>query len=198
MRIILVIVVTIFLSGCATIKPSVTEYRVLSEVLKKDVFAQGCKDKSLKILDAFSSNSLMSLNMDYTESNNRVFSYSKSQWQESPNSSVTMQLLNNIRATELFSSVHTSRSRAKSNFLLETGIDEFMQYYSSDLKNSYVKISITLSIIDSRTNNVIATKTFYSKVDTKTPDAQGGVDAINSALSDIITQNIEWLDGVCR
>lgn len=197
MRIILVIL-TILLSGCATIKPTVTEYRVLSEVLKKDVSAQGCKSKSLKILDAFSSNSLMSLNMDYTESNNRVFSYSKSQWQESPNSSVTMQLLNNIRASELFSSVHTSRSRAKGNLLLETGIDEFMQYYSSDLKNSYVKVSITLSIIDSKTNDVIATKTFYSKIDTKTPDAQGGADAINSALGDIITQNIEWLEGVCK
>lgn len=197
MRIILVIL-TILLSGCATIKPSVTEYRIISEVLKKDVSAQGCKGKSLKILDAFSSNSLMSLNMDYTESNNRVFSYSMSQWQESPNSSVTMQLLNNIREAELFSSVHTSKSRAKGNLLLETQIDEFMQYYSSDLKNSYVKVSITLSVIDSKTNDVITTKTFYSKIDTKTPDAQGGVDAINSALGDIIAQNIEWLEEVCK
>lgn len=195
---IILFILTMLLSGCTTIKPSVTEYRVVSEVLKKDVSAQGCKNKSLKILDAFSSNSLMSLNMDYTESNNRVFSYSQSQWQESPNSAVTLQLLNNIRASELFGSVHASKSRAKGNLLLETGIDEFMQYYGSDLKNSYVKVAITLTLIDSKTNGVVATKTFYSKTDTKTPDAQGGADAINSALDDIITQNIEWFEGVCK
>ena len=44
----------------------------------------------------------------------------------------------------------------------------------------------------------MATKTFYSKVNAKTPDAQGGVDAINSALSEIISQNINWLEEVCK
>jgi len=41
-------------------------------------------------------------------------------------------------------------------------------------------------------------KTFNSRVDVKTPNAQGGVEALNIALSEIIFKNIEWLNGVCR
>ncbi|OHE05305.1 MAG: hypothetical protein A2513_09110 [Sulfurimonas sp. RIFOXYD12_FULL_33_39] len=197
MRTVLIILV-VFLSGCATIKPAVAEYRVVTQVQKKDILAKGCKNKSLKILEAFSTNSLKSLSMDYTESGNRVFSYSESQWQESPNNFVISHLISNIRAQELFSSVNLSKSRSKNSLLLETAIEEFMQFYSSDLKSSYVDIVITFTLVDSSTNAVMATKTFYSKVNAKTPDAQGGVDAINSALSEIISQNINWLEEVCK
>jgi len=197
MRIILIILM-LLMSGCATVKPPVTEYRVVTESFKMDKVSEGCRDKSLKVAQAFSSNSLMSLSMDYTESDNKVFSYAQSQWQESPNNSITSELLKNIREAAIFSSVETSKSRSKSSLILETNIEEFMQFFSKDMKTSYAYVVISLSLIDSKTNSVIATKTFNSKVDAKTLDAQGGVEALNSALSKIISQNTEWLNGVCK
>lgn len=197
MRIILIIL-TILFSGCTTIKPHVAEYRVVAKDLKIGNAATGCKEKSLKVAQAFSSNSLMSLNMDYTESNNRVFSYSQSQWLESPNSLVSAELLKSIRDSELFSSVHSSKSRVKSNLVLETNIEEFMQFYSQDMKSSFVHVVVSLTLIDAKTNSVIADKTFSSKLDAKTVDAKGGVEALSSALSEIVSQNIEWLGGVCK
>lgn len=197
MRIILIIL-TILFGGCTTIKPPVAEYRVVAKDLKIGNAATGCKEKSLKVAQAFSSNSLMSLNMDYTESNNRVFSYSQSQWQESPNSLVSAELLKSIRDSELFSSVHSSKSRVKSNLVLETNIEEFMQFYSQDMKSSFVHVVVSLTLIDAKTNSVIADKTFSSKFDAKTVDAKGGVEALSSALSEIVSQNIEWLGGVCK
>ncbi len=197
MRIILIIL-TILFSGCTTIKPPVVEYRIVAKDLKSGSAATGCKEKSLKVAQAFSSNSLMSLNMDYTESNNRVFSYSQSQWQESPNSLVSAELLKSIRDSELFSSVHSSKSRVKSSLVLETNIEEFMQFYSQDMKSSFVHVVVSLTLIDAKTNSVIADKTFTSKIDAKTVDANGGVEALSSAFSEIVSNNIEWLGGVCK
>lgn len=195
----ILIALIVLLSGCTTVKPSITEYRVISKVADaKKSSSTLCRDKSLKIAQAFSSSSLMSLNMDYIESENRVFSYTKSQWQESPNSTIAQELLKNIRSSELFGSVESSKSRSKSDWILEANIEEFMQFFSKDMQNSYVKVAITLTIVDVKKDSVVATKTFSSKVDAKTLDAEGGVEALSIALFEVISQNIEWLDGVCR
>jgi cholesterol transport system auxiliary component len=186
------------LSGCTTTKPSITEYTVKAEVLKTEGSAVGCKDKSLKIAQAFSSSSLMSLKMDYAQSNNKVFSYFEAEWNESPNHFITSQILQNIKDSKLFKSVQVSKSRSKNSWILEINIEDFMQYYSEDYSESNANVVLGLTLIDLKTNEVIATETFNSKVKSKTLDAEGGVEALNSALSNILSQNIEWLNGVCK
>ena len=195
----LLIILGLLLSGCATVKPTITDYKIFTKTVQNsNSSSNGCKDKSLKIAQAFSPSSLMSLNMDYMESDNRVFSYSQSQWQESPNDAITFELLKNIRSAGIFSSVEASKSRSKSSWILETNIEEFLQFYTKDMKSSYVNVAVTLTIIDTKTNSVVSTKTFSSKADAKTLDAQGGVEALSAALSEVISQNIEWLERVCK
>lgn len=198
MRLILIIMGLFLLSGCSTKKPSVTEYSISAKISNTNSSANGCRDKSLKVAQAFSSSSLMSLKMDYAQTNNKIFSYTQSEWTESPNHLVTSQIFKNIRDAKLFNNVQGTKSRSDNNWMLETNIEDFMQYYSEDLKHSYANIVISLTLIDSKTSSVIATKTFSSKVQAKTLDAEGGVEALNSALSDIVAQNIDWLNGVCK
>ena len=197
MKKILILLSIVLLSGCVTTKPSITEYRVVAKTSKAQSVVDGCKEKSLKIAQAFSSSSLMSLKMDYVQEESKIFSYSQAHWNESPNHSVTKEILKKIRDSKLFKNVQISRSRSKNSWVLETNIEDFLQYYSEGLKDSFAKVIISLTLIDSKTNSVIATKTFNSKVNTNTLDAEGGVEALNKALSDILTQNIEWLNGVC-
>ncbi|MCK4973694.1 MAG: membrane integrity-associated transporter subunit PqiC [Sulfurimonas sp.] len=197
MKKILILLSIVLLSGCVTTKPSITEYRVVAKTSKAQSVVDGCKEKSLKIAQAFSSSSLMSLKMDYVQEESKIFSYSQAHWNESPNHSVTKEILKKIRDSKLFKNVQISRSRSKNSWILETNIEDFLQYYSEGLKDSFAKVIISLTLIDSKTNSVIATKTFNSKVNTNTLDAEGGVEALNKALSDILTQNIEWLNGVC-
>ncbi|MCK4875267.1 MAG: membrane integrity-associated transporter subunit PqiC [Sulfurimonas sp.] len=197
MKKILILLSIVLLSGCVTTKPSITEYRVVAKTSKVQSVVDGCKEKSLKIAQAFSSSSLMSLKMDYVQEESKIFSYSQAHWNESPNHSVTKEILKKIRDSKLFKNVQISRSRSKNSWVLETNIEDFLQYYSEGLKDSFAKVIISLTLIDSKTNSVIATKTFNSKVNTNTLDAEGGVEALNKALSDILTQNIEWLNGVC-
>ena len=197
MKKILILLSIVLLSGCVTTKPSITEYRVVAKTSKAQSVVDGCKEKSLKIAQAFSSSSLMSLKMDYVQEESKIFSYSQAHWNESPNHSVTKEILKKIRDSKLFKNVQISRSRSKNSWILETNIEDFLQYYSEGLKDSFAKVIISLTLIDSKTNSVVATKTFSSKVNTNSLDAEGGVEALNRALSDVLTQNIEWLNGVC-
>lgn len=198
MRAILIILTLFFLNGCTTIKPSVAQYSIVIDNLNTYSSALGCKEKSLKISNAFSSSSLALHTMEYMESNNRVFAYTQSQWQESPSDMADSALLKGIRESGLFESVHPSKSRIKSTLILETNIEEFMQFFSEDLKESHVEVILNLSLIDAKTNSVLRSETFRSSVETKSLDAEGGVEAFGSALSEIMSKNIEWLDGACR
>ncbi|MCK9473872.1 ABC-type transport auxiliary lipoprotein family protein [Sulfurimonas sp.] len=197
MRTILIILAMLF-GGCTTIKPPVAEYNIAIKDIKINHSVSSSQENSLKILRAFSTNSLATLNMDYTDANNRVYSYSQSQWQESPSDMISSLLLKNIRDSGLFSSVHPSKSRVKSDFILETNIEEFMQFYSHEMRESHVEVVISLSLIDAKTNSVVASKVFSSHINTKTLDANGGVEAFNIALLEIISKNIEWLSEICR
>jgi len=195
---ILLIILTLLFSGCTTIKPTIAEYYLTAKDIKVKNDVLGCRDKSLKIANVFSSSSLLSSKMEYMQAENKVYSYSQSQWQESPNSMVASILLKTMRESELFSSVHSSKSRVKSSLILETSIEEFMQFFSKDLKASHVKVTINFSLIDTKTNQVVSDKSFSSQVDARTPDAQGGVESFREALSEILTKNLEYLSGVCR
>ncbi|MFA5460806.1 MAG: ABC-type transport auxiliary lipoprotein family protein [Sulfurimonas sp.] len=198
MKILLTLITVFLFVGCTTMKPHVTEFRVITKDTHIKSISKGCKENSLKISQAFSSASLLSLNMDYTESDNQIFSYSQAQWQESPNSFITSALYKSIRDSALFKSVHSFKSRVKSDFVLEIDVEEFMQFYTKDMSSSYVNVIISLSLVDAKTNNVISTSKFISKIDTKTADADGGVEALSLALDEIISKNIEWLEGECK
>ena len=188
----------IFLSGCVTLKIPVTEYRL--EMAHEGIKSvpKGCKDKSLKIVETFSPNSLMTLSMEYAESDGRVFAYNESRWQESPKDAVSMEILKSIRASQIFASVDTAKSRSKSSYILETNLEEFLQFYSKDMKSSYADVVISFSLIDTKTNAVIANKTFSARVEAKSADAKGGVEALKSALVKVLKENGVWLEEVCR
>ena len=167
MKLISIIIIFI-LSGCTTVKLSITEYKIVAESPNIKSNVDGCRDKSLKIAQAFSSSSLMSLKMDYVQDESKVFAYSQAHWNESPNNSITMNLLKEIRNSNFFKNVQISKSRSKNSLILEINIEDFLQYYSKNLKNSFANATIHLSIIDSKNNTIVATKTFTSKVDVKT------------------------------
>ncbi len=198
MKLILIVIGVLLLGGCTTKKPSVTEYKLTTDSSTTQSLSKGCRDKSLKVAQAFSSTALMSLKMDYSLPKNRVFSYSQAQWKESPNHLVTKEILKKIRAAKLFKDTQVSKSRSKNSWILETNIEDFMQYYEDDLKKSYSSIVINFTLVDSKTNLVIATKTFSSKVDAKSLDADGGVEALNLALNNVLSQSNDWLNGVCK
>ena len=198
MRVFFLMAVFSFFVGCSSMKPSITEYRIV--VNNKDIKSdsKGCLDRSLKVSQAFGSSSSMSTKMDYTLLNNQSFSYTQAQWRDTPNRAISLEILKSIRDSGLFKHIQSSKTRSNSDLILETYVEDFMQYYSEDLKGSYVNVVVSFSLIDMKTNTIISTNTFRSKIKTKSLDALGGAEALNEALTQVMSQNIKWLGEVCR
>lgn len=188
----------LLMSGCSSTSPSITEYRISTNIEPKKVESAGCKAKSLKVAEAFSASALMSLKMNYATGSNKQFTYSQSQYSLSVSHSISSELLKMLREMDIFKTVQISKSRSRNDLILETSIDDFMQYFSEDEKSSFVNVVISLSLLDTITSTAIASKTFSAKLDTKTLDAEGGVDALNIALSDVLLQTSDWLVEVCK
>ena len=198
MKLFLISLTVVLFLGCSSIKPPVTEYRIVTDNKVTKSVSSACKDKSLKVAKAFSSSSLMSMKMNYMLTNNQTFSYSQAQWSDTPNRAVSLEILRQIRASGLFKYIQSSKTRSKSDLILETYIEDFTQYYNDELSQSYANVVISFSLIDLKTNDVIASKLFKSRATTDTLDALGGSKALNKALGDVLYKNIKWLGEVCK
>ncbi len=186
------------LTGCSTVEPPVAEYKLSVKTLEQISSSTGCQTKSLKVSQAFSSSSLMSLKMNYVQDKHKIYSYSQAQWNNSVNQEITSQILKVLRESKLFKNTQNSKSRSKSDLILEINIDDFMQYFTHDSTKSHVKVAISIALIDARSSEVIATSNFSAVNNVDSLDATGGVNALDIALGDVLTQSIDYLNKVCE
>ena len=198
MKILLGLIVLLFITGCGTIQPAITEYRMKVPHTGDKSLSKNCKEKSIKIASAFSSSNLVSLDMNYVTDEYQQFKYSQSAWAISPNDAISAEFLNLFKQIDIFKNVQISKSKTQNDFILEISIDEFMQFFDKENKKSYAEIKISLSIVDAKTYENIASKSFYAKVDAKTLDAMGGVKALSKAMENILKDSTKWINGVCK
>lgn len=198
MRYIYLFLLSTLFFGCSVKTPAVVEYRVNIEPKVMQFHSTTCSHDSLKVAQAFSPTSLMSSKMNYALSLYKQFSFTQSQWAESPNRAITDEVVRYIKASNIFKNVQSSQSRTLNRYLLEVHIEDFMQYFSEDEKHSFAHVRIFFTLIDTKVSQVISSKSFFSKVEAKTNDAQGGVVALNSALQEILSQSLTWLDRSCK
>lgn len=188
----------VLLTGCSIKQPYITEYNMEIKKFQKIQSSQICKEKTLKINQAFSDNTLMSTKMNYVVGKYKQFSFSKARWSVPVNQMVTFHLNNMINQLDIFKSVQSYKSVAKDDYILQNDIIDFKQYFSEDLNSSYVKAVIHISLIDDQTNNIIDSKTFSSKIESETLDSYGGVKSLNKALFDILKDTSFWLKDICN
>jgi len=196
------IFITIFLlllTGCSTtVTPSVTEYKIALESIESTSNSKGCKEKSLKIAQAFSSNTLMSLQMSYVQGKEKVYAYTQAQWKNSPNQIITTETLKSIRDSKLFKTTQNPKSRASSDLILEINIEDFMQYYTQDLKDSSSHVELSFALVDTKTNDIVTSNTFEAEKMVDSLDALGGVKGLNLALEDVLVQLISYMNKECK
>lgn len=198
MKLFYAIVILFTLSGCTTKVANIAEYRISSNVPQTQYKEKACSEKSLKIEQAFSSNTLMSKKMSYVQGKYEQDIYTQSQWAQAPYKAITGEVIRFIQETQLFKNIQTSKSRSKSGMVLETNIEEFMQYFSEDEKNSFVNARITFTLIDNNKVKVLESQTFTSQVKVESLNAEGGVIALNKALEKILEEMGLWLGRSCK
>ncbi len=197
-RLIFITIFLFLLTGCTTVTPAVTEYKIALKTFEPSVVSSGCRDKSLKISQAFSSNSLMSLQMYYVQGNGKIYSYSQAKWNNSPNQEITSQTLKVLRDSEIFKYTQNSKSRSTSDLILEINIVDFMQYYNKDITESNANVVISLTLIEAKSNKVVASKTFSAREEVQALNASGGVKGLDIALDDVLNQGVEYLSEICK
>lgn len=192
------LLIAFVVAGCTVVKPHIAEYRI-NPTLTQSIANRGeCSDRSLKVAQAFSSNALMLVDMSYAIGEYKRDTFNQSQWAETPNRAITAQILKMLQGTKLFKTVQSAQSRSKSDLILETNIEKFIQYFSVEENSSIAKVVISSTLIDGKTNKVLDSRTFSKNTNVKTLNAKGGVVALNEALSEILTMQRAWLGEVCK
>lgn len=198
---IIMTTIIVFLGGCSIKSaPPPDEYTVVLQKLspQKTSVSGVCHDKSLKVLEPFGANEYSTNDLHYVVLPNEENRYNLSSWSQPLSSTLYREMLRMIEKSKIFRSVANYTSVAKSDYILEMEINDFKQYFSSDMKHSYVVADITLTLIESKRFSIIAQKEFVQKIDTATLDAKGGVNALNAAFATIASDALVWLGGVCR
>ena len=198
MRYIVLVFLGLVFAGCTIKELPITEYKIDIDIPIKKSISKECKTKSLKISQGFSNTKLKTLNMNYAQGKNKIYTYTQSIWAEAPNEAITSEVLKMLRDKQIFKTVQSSKSRLKSDLILEITIERFMQSFDEDLKNSYADIFLNFTIIDANTNKVVSSKSFKAKEISNTLDAIGGVKALNQALSRVLSDSMDWFEEVCR
>ncbi len=179
--------------------PPIDEYTiVLKTKPDKPAGKSVCNNKSLKILEPFGTDEYTISDLHYIVLPNQENSYNQASWSDSISNILYQKILFSLKEYRLFKSVTNFSSVATSDYILEMEINDFKQYFTNDLKSSYVLLDLTFTLINSKHFQIIAQKEFKKKVPTKSLDAKGGVDALNTAFNETVPEILTWLSGVCR
>lgn len=198
MKIVSVVIALMLLSGCSITQRYKEAYRLQTNHSFTPQNAELCRDKTIKVSQSFSKSTLMTREMRYIEGEYNEYIFSESEWSQSPNSAITQEITQSLRSWGIFGSVQGYRSRSKSDYILESSVEDFMQYFSRDLKSSFVNVVIHFTLVNAADSQVLKSFTFSKKIDVATVDAKGGVVALNQALSEILHEKNIWLSEVCR
>ena len=186
------IVLVFLLSGCSVTQPTITDYRIDPSVDIKQT-QENLKQRSIKIVPLFSNVSLATNTMHYRVGQYKEYSFTQSAWADTPTRAITNKIVNVLEKSGLFDGVYSYKSSKSTELVLEVSINEFIQSFDEAENNSFVTLDISYNLIEKKTTKLLGTKNFTKTMQTKTVDAQGGVEALNTLLAETLEETVVWL-----
>jgi len=187
------------LSACTVKKPHLKEYtlRTTASFHPSNLESNHCEKKTLKVLQTSSENKLYSSSMGYAIGTYHIDTFTESKWSKPPNKAIEDALLQELQKHKIFKKVIASNSRAKSELYLESNIYEFIQHFSEDTKKSNSILEIRLTLVNTKTKEILAAQTFKKNIPVTTMNAEGGVIALSKALTLFLEEQSQWLQKSC-
>ncbi len=195
---IFLLVSMFIVTACTKVQPYVKAYKIEPRVHVHTNAQTQCSQKSIRVANVLSQNSLMLDRMHYVSGQYNVASFTESKWSEAPNKAIHAMLMKVLENAKLYKHVAQRRSVVKSDVILENNLEDFMQYFVKNDTQSYVRIVLSATLVDRKTKRSLASRKFIQKEETKSSDAYGGVVALNTALGKILQEELLWLEGECR
>lgn len=179
------------LVGCSSKTVDVYTLKYSESLSKKATFAN--KNKTIKISIPKSTKEIRKNKILYAKTPYMRESYAYSRWSDTPNHMIEQYLVTLLDQSKLFKAVIPADSKAKSQWILESNIEDFYQYFDKD-KRAFAVVKIRFLLIDNKDKRVIASHHFSTKTPAPSLDAKGGVKAMDEALKHIGIQLVNWID----
>lgn len=180
--------------GCSTTRLPPTNAYTISIPAAKLAQTAGI-DKVVRIAIPRSTAAIMSRNILYQDQRYSLNAYAFSKWSDTPNRMLSNLFLTSIGDSMIFSVVLPADSRGKSDYVLESSLQQFYQLINSD-GTSLATIRIGFYLIEVKSGEVKAAKEFVVSENANSSDAKGGVEALNQAALKVDRQLLEWLAGL--
>lgn len=178
------------LYGCSTSTPAVNEYTLLSTHINQPKNTP-VSSKTLSVASSKSIGSLLGKNLIYLYENGQTGSYLYSRWSDTPAALIQRSFLASLNENALFASLSPTTTLARTDWVLESDLDAFYHRISKNTSDGY--IDITYRLVDARTKELLASKRFIVSSPAATKDAEGGVEALKNATTELNHQCIDWL-----
>ena len=187
-------------TGCSfqTTVPAKNEYRLDVKTLREVYSSKECQTKVLQVVNIDSYDPVQSRGIYYAIGDYELFTYSKSNWQGIPSKAIKNALITALRQSGIFKDAASNRSNVQADLVLEYSVEDFMQYFTTDLKESKVTVKIHFSLLDAKNSKLLASNTIEQTLPSDTLDAIGGVKALSRALGEVLKENTTWLDTTCK
>jgi len=187
---IILLIFLIFLNACA-IKEDKTRNLSLRSDEKSFEFSTTPSNKSLKILNPYALNSLNSNQILYVQ-DGIVRAYAYHFWQDTPLNLCRFVFLNKLEQSKIFTALSTQNSTLKSDFVLESRLDNFEELIIK--KQKFAFISLSFNLIDTKTNSLIAHKKISSKININKDDIDTILNAFDTAINSVGNELVLWLN----
>ncbi len=128
--------------------------------------------------------------MVYTRRAHELEYFAHSQWADLPTAMLGPVLVNALSASGRFRGVVAGPSDVSGDLRLETRIVSLRQEF--DVEPSRVRVSLRTQLIEPKTREVLATRTFEVVREASSNDPYGGVVAINKALEQLLDQLVSF------
>lgn len=189
---ILIPIALLFLGGCSsTTTPPIKEYTIYpssgDSSISKPIWSKTLRVMSPKALPSLSGRELL-----YLRENGEIGNYLYTRWSDAPSTLIERSLLHTLHEKKLFATLLNSTSSAQADVVLESDLSAFYHRFEGE-QESYGVIDITYRLIDAKTKFPIASKRFFITKIAASPNAQGGVKALDDATRELTRQCTQWI-----
>jgi ABC-type uncharacterized transport system auxiliary subunit len=129
----------------------------------------------------------------YHSSDITLSPYLYSRWEYAPTHMLMVKMINVVNKSGLFKAATYRATGAHGNLYLETILLDFTHHLSPSGQTSYGVVSAIFLLIDGKTRNILASKTFTVKKPAPTLNAEGAALALNAASDELSLKLLAWL-----
>ena len=192
---VFITVIASLFMGCSlqTTVPPMAKYSLDISLPKASAPDGQYSDKVVRIAQLESSTMLSGRMIVYTADNGQSYSYTKARWMESVNRQVSNLMMRSVSNSGLFKDVVAYRSKAKNDYLLETGLYDFSQRVHDD-GSSEVHLMIKVRLLEQYSRKIVKSHIFEYSEKGLEGDVKGALKGYNALMKRYLTVLNAWLD----